>query len=78
MQLTVSRNAGLYRESGDLTLLPATDTARRSYVVALATADWRALQRRHGPDAAGEVDFLTSGGRWETVEGRRVRRVRRI
>jgi len=77
MQLTVERDSRFHQAFEDLVLLPAKDGARRSYVVAIASAEWDTLVRRHGDDAAVEVDSLTSEGRWETRAGRRVLRVRR-
>ena len=77
MQLTIDRDAKQYRSAGGMTLLPAKDGARRSYVVAITTPEWEALLRLHGEEAASEVGFLTFEGRWETHGGRRVRRVGR-
>ena len=75
MQLTIDRDAKQYRSANGMTLLPAKDGARRSYVVAITTPEWEALLRRYGEEAASEVGFLTFEGRWETHDGRRVRRV---
>jgi len=77
MLLTVDRDNRRYRTDGDDVLLPARDTARRNYLVAIARVRWEPLVARHGDDAVREVEAMTQAGRWETAAGRRVWRVGR-
>ena len=77
MQLIIDRDVRRHARSGETLLLQAKDGARRCYLVAIAIVEWEALRRRHGEGAVAELEFLSLEGRWETHEGRKVRRIGR-
>jgi len=79
MQLKIEPDGRRHETDGDSLLMPATDKARRRYVLAIRLVDWEALISHVGDAAAAtqEVEYLAMSGQWEMRQGRKVWRVRR-